>query len=380
MNAGSQAAHAGLQDSRAHEQAGVRRVTFPHMGEYWVAFETLVTLLGAQAVVPPRMTKHTLEVGAQASPEFVCVPFKYNMGNFIESLESKGVNVIVQAGGGCRFGYYGEVQAAILGDMGYDFEFVNLEKVKSVSTAINEFRRVQPSASSAQVARALVVAFRQAQAIEAVEDFVRKNVGFEVERGAMKSVKDDFLRELRRSRTFLAVERLRRATLARLAAVPLDKPEDPLRVGIVGELYCLMEPFANCDVEMKIAESGVEVHRFVTLSSLVLHGIRGRRHIRSMIDQAGPWVTYHLGADGTESVARTWQLMNQRFDGMVHVKPFGCMPEVSAMSALQRVSREHTFPVLFLSYDAQTAQAGVQTRVEAFCDMLDMRRKGQTGA
>ena len=90
-----------------------RRVTFPHMGEYWIAFETLAEMLGAEAVVPPRMTRHTLEAGAQVSPEFVCVPFKYNMGNFLESLEGD-IDVIVQAGGGCRFGYYGEVQEAIL--------------------------------------------------------------------------------------------------------------------------------------------------------------------------------------------------------------------------------------------------------------------------
>ncbi len=34
-----------------------------------------------------------------------------------------------------------------------------------------------------------------------------------------------------------------------LRALPIDKPERPLRVGIVGELYVLMEPFSNMDVE-----------------------------------------------------------------------------------------------------------------------------------
>jgi benzoyl-CoA reductase/2-hydroxyglutaryl-CoA dehydratase subunit BcrC/BadD/HgdB len=51
------------------------------------------------------------------------------------------------------------------------------------------------------------------------------------------------------------------------------------------------------------------------------------------------------------------------------------MPEVSAMGALQRISREKGFPILFMSYDAQTSEAGVLTRLEAFCDVLSMRRK-----
>ena len=50
--------------------------------------------------------------------------------------------------------------------------------------------------------------------------------------------------------------------------------------------------------------------------------------------------------------------MDEGFDGMVHVKPFGCMPEVTAMSALQRISRERTFPILFMSYDVQTSEHG----------------------
>ncbi|MCE5190291.1 MAG: hypothetical protein LLG08_00680 [Actinomycetia bacterium] len=356
-----------------------RRVTFPHMGEYWIAFETLVELLGAQAVVPPRMTRHTLEAGAHVSPEFVCVPFKYNMGNFLEALEG-GIDVIVQAGGGCRFGYYGEVQEAILRDMGYDFDLVNLVETTNLPMLVRELRRIQPGASYPRAVKAFLIAYRQAQAIEAVEDFVRKNVGFAVDRGAIDRVTARFLRELRGARTLRAVRDLRSTTLAALGAIPLAKPENPLRVGVVGELYVLMEPFANHNIERRLAESGVEVHRFVTLTSLIEHGLAGRTFVRKTIAAAGPWLEFHLGADATESVAKTWELMNEGFDGMVHVKPFGCMPEVSAMSVLQRISREYTFPIMFMSYDAQTAEAGVDTRVEAFCDMLQMRRRRQSGA
>ena len=46
------------------------------------------------------------------------MPFKYTLGCFIEALD-RGAEVIVQAGGGCRLGFYGEVQEAILRDLGY---------------------------------------------------------------------------------------------------------------------------------------------------------------------------------------------------------------------------------------------------------------------
>jgi len=50
------------------------------------------------------------------------------------------------------------------------------------------------------------------------------------------------------------------------------------------------------------------------------------------------------------------------------------MPEVNAMAVLQRLSREHTFPILFVSFDSQTSETGLLTRLDAFCDMLRMRK------
>ena len=78
-----------------------------------------------KVIVPPATTKRTIEIGSKYAPSFVCVPFKYNLGNYIEALDM-GVNVLVQGGGGCRYGYYGELQEKILRDLGYDFEFYNL--------------------------------------------------------------------------------------------------------------------------------------------------------------------------------------------------------------------------------------------------------------
>ena len=40
-----------------------------------------------------------------------------------------------------------------------------------------------------------------------------------------------------------------------------------------------------------------------------------------------------------------------------------------------RISRDYRVPVLFLSYDSQTSDTGLDTRLEAFYDMIAMRRQ-----
>ena len=62
------------------------------------------------------------------------------------------------------------------------------------------------------------------------------------------------------------------------------------------------------------------------------------------------------------------------FDGVVHAKSDGCTPEVDCVPVLQRISRDTGVPILYLSYDSQTSDTGLDTRLEAFYDMLAMKK------
>jgi benzoyl-CoA reductase/2-hydroxyglutaryl-CoA dehydratase subunit BcrC/BadD/HgdB len=62
-------------------------------------------------------------------------------------------------------------------------------------------------------------------------------------------------------------------------------------------------------------------------------------------------------------------------DGLIHVAPFNCTPEIVAQSALVALQREKGVPVLNLSFDEQTARAGMLTRIEAFVDMVWTRKR-----
>ncbi|MCL1829778.1 MAG: hypothetical protein FWG32_09870, partial [Oscillospiraceae bacterium] len=88
----------------------------------------------ASVVPPPPITALTLEIGAKHSPESVCLPFKYNLGNFIQALEN-GADILMCAGGGCRYGLYGEVHEQILKELGYsDDQLKELHKAGVYNT------------------------------------------------------------------------------------------------------------------------------------------------------------------------------------------------------------------------------------------------------
>jgi len=135
-----------------------------------------------------------------------------------------------------------------------------------------------------------------------------------------------------------------------------------------------MEPFSNFYIENELAKKGIEVHRFVTVSSILHDAFSFGSHLKTFQKGTKPYLKYHIGAHGTESVARAYQLIKSGFDGIIHIKPFGCMPEVNAMPALHNISKDYKIPIIYFSFDSQTSEAGIKTRIEAFHDMLLAKR------
>lgn len=128
------------------------KITFPHMGNTYIAVKALLDDIGADYVIPPLSSKRSLEIGTKYAPEMACLPLKINIGNYIEAYE-KGADTILTAGGRgpCRFGYYCEMSREILCDNGYDMEVIVLEppegdivnfigKIKKLAGSLNIYR------------------------------------------------------------------------------------------------------------------------------------------------------------------------------------------------------------------------------------------------
>ena len=352
------------------------KISFPHMGKYHVPIKKLIErLVGEHAeVIPaPAMTKRTIELGTKHSPEAVCIPFKYNLGNFIEALE-KGANVLFHTSGDCRMGFYTEVQEQILRDLGYDFKLCILEtnsRNRSLKDFHGMFKAINPRLSYAKTISAAVLAIRIIYAMDKIENYVRANIGFEAQEGALEAIETRFLKRVANASGVFHVGRIYRKYMKELQAVPLNKPQNPMKIGVVGELYVLMEPFSNYFIEKELAKFGIEVTRYINVSYLLFSP---QHKLPNLLRQAEGYVEYEIGADGTDSVAKCVQFAKSGYDGIIHLKPFGCTPEVNSIPIVNKISEDFGIPVLYFSFDSQTSETGVKTRLEAFYDMLKMKR------
>ena len=132
-----------------------------------------------------------------------------------------------------------------------------------------------------------------------------------------------------------------------------------------------MEPFCSSNIEDKLASYGIEVHRFTSLTYLLF--IK-KSNIKRLLKKGKKYLKYHLGADGTESVVISQNLAKKNYDGIVHIKSFGCTPEINAMPILEKISNDYNIPIIFFSFDSQDSDVAIETRIEAFYDMLKQKK------
>ena len=351
----------------------VRKVAFPRYANYNAPIRYLLENgLGVRCILPPRLTHRTLDIGAKYSPDFVCTPFKILLGNMIEALEA-GADTLVMVYGICKLGYYGELQEQILRDLGYDFDFVNLTEYDTgkLKDLFKAAKYVNPNVKFRKVLKTLLEAVKMADYIDAVTSEYYKSCGFETKKGAYKKAYETFIANMYSANSKAEIEHAYKKVRNAFSQIPISKPSQPLRVGVVGEFYTAMDSFSNFDVEQKLADMGVEIHRWMNVSNMFLH-YPGEKNLNVRVKE---FTTYQMGPTSTANIRSAKEYAEQGFDGVIHIKSANCTPEIDVMPVLQNISSDYKMPVLYLTYDAQTSDVGLMTRLEAFYDMISMRKK-----
>lgn len=358
------------------------KITFPHMGNLYIAIEALLSELKFDSIIPPPSSKRTLTLGTKYSPETICLPLKLGVGNFLEGIElGADTGLMVGGRGPCRLGYYAALQQEILYDLGKEIEFIVLDHPKEDFVRFKS--QIIPLIKAGGVkalAKGLALAWEKLVAVEKLERTAHYVRPREARPKAATQVLNRALQKLRHTNTVGGIRKLCRQECDHLRDLIDRNAQEPLKVGVVGEIYTILEPFANLDLEERLGYLGVEVLRTVSLvqwlkNNLILSslGLYSNRWLR--INARG-YLHASVGGHGLESVARTVALAGQGYDGIIHILPFTCMPEIVAQCILPNVSVDYQIPVLSLVVDEHTGETGFQTRLEAFVDLLSRRGQG----
>ena len=154
--------------------------------------------------------------------------------------------------------------------------------------------------------------------------------------------------------------------------------KERIRIGIVGEIFVVIEPSINMDIENLLCSLGCEAERSLYLSEWVEHNVFGEKHEKVIQDLGEKYIEILIGGHAKTTVGNIVDFRKRGFDGIIHLMPFGCLPELVSQSVIPKITSDHDIPVLTLSIDEQTGKSNNLTRIEAFVDLIKNKKSKES--
>lgn len=144
---------------------------------------------------------------------------------------------------------------------------------------------------------------------------------------------------------------------------PRIRSENLMKIGLLGHGYNLYDSYASMNIIKKLHNLGVEV---ITAEMLP----------DQIINEAAKVLPKRIFWTLGQKVVGSAFYLDKRKDvaGLIHVASFGCGPDSMIGEIVERfIRRSGKKPILTLTIDEHTGEAGLDTRLEAFIDMISRR-------
>jgi predicted nucleotide-binding protein (sugar kinase/HSP70/actin superfamily) len=139
----------------------------------------------------------------------------------------------------------------------------------------------------------------------------------------------------------------------------------PLRIGLLGHPYNLYDRYISMNLIGKLRNLGVSP---VTPESLPAQDIEDK------IENLPKRLFWTLGKRMVGAALNFFA--DTRLDGLIYLSSFGCGPESLVEELVARWAKQQGgLPLMLLTIDEHTGEAGTNTRLEAFTEMIKRRRK-----
>jgi predicted nucleotide-binding protein (sugar kinase/HSP70/actin superfamily) len=135
-----------------------------------------------------------------------------------------------------------------------------------------------------------------------------------------------------------------------------------IKLAVVGYPYIIYDPYLSLDLITKLVNMGV----YVFTPEMIPN--REKQKQAKKLKKTLFWTF-------SNNILRTAYhfLDNNSVDGIIHVTAFGCGPDFIVDKIIELEAKNRNIPYLTITIDEHTGQEGLNTRLEAFVDMLRIK-------
>lgn len=146
--------------------------------------------------------------------------------------------------------------------------------------------------------------------------------------------------------------------------IPNVEKEYPINIALISHGYNIYDDLTSMKIFNKMEKLDVKVYTAENLSN------------EQMIEGISALDTQLYWANELEMTGAAGHFMqNNKIDGIITITAFGCGPDSLMVEKINKNSKIYNKPILNLTIDEQTGEAGFITRIEAFVDMLFRKKR-----
>lgn len=304
---------------------------------YYPLWRSLFERLGCEVVVSDISTKPLVQKGIAVTVPEICFPIKIYNGHVINLME-KGVDYIFCP----RFVHI---------EKGYWFcpKYIGLPEL------------VELSIPGSKILHAEIDCRREDTADPKCYRPVAEALGIPMSKlkDALKGAAEDFEKFRGYCRMGLTLDEAAQVMYDGKSPEDFKLPEYDTTIGLLGYIYNVYDPFVSMNIIKKLRELKVNVITFDMIDEKLLHKYRGE--CTRPIFWTFPDKLYQ---------AASLMIRDIGVQGIIHITAFGCGPDSIVGKEIEHDYADSGVPFMTLRIDEHTGESHLQTRIEAFTDMI----------
>ena len=318
-----------------------RAMSFYHNYPFYFGF---FNDLGIKIVLSDVTTKQTMSEGASLVVTETCLPIKVYVGHVLNLL-SKGVeNILVPS-----------LQSV-------DIKIYNCSKIRGLPDLIRNvvkkpFNMIEATLDKSEKNQGLYEFLAECVAPFGITD---KNLIKKASKAGWRCYNNFHVM----TKSGMPYSKALSYALQGKVVILSEVKEYPISIALVGHGYNIYDERVCMKIVDKLEKMDVKVCSALQLSSEQLsEGIAALGHDK-----------YWANEDEMTGTAGHY-LKDNKIDGLITITAFGCGPDSLMVERITRKAKQYGKPLLNLTIDEQTGEAGFVTRLEAFVDMLFRKKR-----
>lgn len=304
---------------------------------FWYGF---FNALGIRVILSGKTTKQTVSKGAALVVTETCLPIKIFVGHVVELLEQGVKRIFVPS-----------IQSVAP-------KIYNCSKIRGLPDLIRniikeDFELVEPTIDKSEKNQGFYELLKGSVKCFGITDF-------DIIRKASKEgwkLYNNFHTMMRNGISYK--DALSNSLKGKIVLKDKQSKDYPISVALVAHGYDVFDDQASMKIFDKLKKMGVRVFSSCQLTDeQKIEGL-------NTLSQKMYWAN-ELDMTGTAG----HYLKDNNIDGIITVNSFGCGPDSLMIEKIVRRAKEYSKPILCLTIDEHTGEAGFVTRLEAFVDML----------